>query len=219
LTADQVIERHIAAIGGADLLQKYTTQSTRGTIHVQGLEGTIETYQKAPDKSYQKVDLKVVVQESGCDGERAWRRDQGGLRELEGGERDQAREGAESDRILRYKDPKTFSSYALLGTEAVDGRPAYKVEFNTPTGGRHVSYFDAQTFLEVRRDANVVLGASTISREVYFSDFRDVKGLTVAFQMRQVTPFNETVIKLEQVDVGQPIDEAVFAMPQAAAGG
>jgi zinc protease len=217
LSAEEIVKKHIAALGGASALGKRKAHTFKGTIKVQGMEGTVESYSKAPGKTYQKVDLKYVVQENGTDGTRAWRRDQGGLRELSGAELTAARENAMYNKILSYKDRKAFSGLKLLGTEEVEGRKTYKVQFTYASGNSYVSYFDAATFLEARRDNEVAMGQNKIQRQVYYSDFREVNGVKLPFKIRQVSPFNEAVITVESYDFGAQVKDSVFEVPKEAA--
>lgn len=213
-SAEEIVQKHIAALGGAAALNKHKSYTYKGTIKVQGMEGTVESFSKAPGKAYQKVDLKYVVQENGTDGIKAWRRDQGGLRELAGAELAAARENAIYNKVLDYKDPKVFSGIKLLGTEEVEGRKAHKIQFTFASGNSYVSYIDAETFLELRRDSEATVGQNKIQRQVYYGDFRGVNGLKLPFKIRQVSPFNEAVITVESYDFGAEVKDSVFEMPK-----
>src|SRR5256712_11146442 len=54
-TADEVVEKHLAAIGGREALGKVTSRITSGCITVStpggDASGTVESYAKAPNKS------------------------------------------------------------------------------------------------------------------------------------------------------------------------
>jgi len=213
-SAEEIIKKHLAAVGP---LGKHKSQAYKGSNKVRGLEGTVENYSKAPDKNYQKVDLKMVVQESGCDGTSAWKRDQGGFRELSGAELQQAKENALFAKTLRYKDSAVYSGYKLLGTEDVDGKKAYKVQFTMKSGASYVAYFDANSFLEVLRDSESALGATKVSRQIFYGDFRKVEDLTLPFEIRQVTPYNEAVIKIGSYTLDQDLKDSLFAPPKETA--
>jgi hypothetical protein len=216
LKAADVIKKHIQALGGQEALDKHSCQSTRGTIEVQGLSGTYESYKAAPAREHQKIDLKVVVQEHAVDGNKGWKRDQSGLREVKGAELDGLRESATFNRILRFDDPTVFKNLEVVGRETVEGRPALKVAFTLASGKTYNAYYDAETFLQVKQEAQVSKGKNEFLQQVYLSDFRVVDGVKLPFKSRQVTPFNETLIKIDKIEFCSTVDEQRFAMPAAA---
>ena len=84
--AEGILERHIESIGGRERLERTRCLRYHGRITVQGLSGTIESASKAPNKNYQKIDLGVYVEESGFDGNIAWKRGTRGTSRLSGPE-------------------------------------------------------------------------------------------------------------------------------------
>ncbi len=78
-TADDIVEKHLAAIGGRAALEKVTSRVTIGTISAStpggDLTGSIEVYNKAPNKSrtFVKIDasqfgLGQIVQDQRFNG-------------------------------------------------------------------------------------------------------------------------------------------------------
>src|SRR5512147_155433 len=65
-TADDIIEKHLAATGGRDALSKLTSRAMSGSIAlstpVGQLEGTVEVFSKVPNKSRTilKLDLSAL---------------------------------------------------------------------------------------------------------------------------------------------------------------
>jgi len=49
-TADQIIEKYVAAVGGADAMRKTTSRDMKGTLIANGSESPIELITKAPNK-------------------------------------------------------------------------------------------------------------------------------------------------------------------------
>src|ERR1019366_9669245 len=50
VTADQIVEKYVAALGGADAIRKVTSRVMKGTILTGGSESPIELFTKAPNK-------------------------------------------------------------------------------------------------------------------------------------------------------------------------
>ncbi len=50
ITADSIIEKYVAALGGADAIKKVTSREGKGVIEVAGKSTPIEVFTKAPNK-------------------------------------------------------------------------------------------------------------------------------------------------------------------------
>src|ERR1700684_1366818 len=59
ITVDQLIDKSFDATGGREAARKLTSLVITGTIDIAafGLSGSTETYQKAPDKSFNVADI------------------------------------------------------------------------------------------------------------------------------------------------------------------
>jgi hypothetical protein len=56
-----------------------------------------------------------------------------------------------------------------------------------------------------------------VTRETYFHDYREVKGLKFAFELVSNTPGSDVTqrIVVEKIEVDPPVDEAHFGKPPA----
>ena len=68
LTAKQVIEKSLAAMGGVEKLEKVQTRTASAKVKVAGLSGNYQLWAKSPDKLKMLLDLGVLQQERGFDG-------------------------------------------------------------------------------------------------------------------------------------------------------
>src|SRR5579883_3140334 len=70
-TADEVIEKHLAAMGGRATLEKVKSRRTTGTVTVStplgSLPGTIETLNEAPNKVRMSMKLDLSAMNLGQD--------------------------------------------------------------------------------------------------------------------------------------------------------
>jgi hypothetical protein len=212
-SAAEILERLIALRGGREAIRGRTTLSYRGDIAVQKMNGVIDSVRKAPDKTYQRIDLGPVVQESGFDGEVAWVRDPRGARRLEGKERDRAAENALFWRFLAHEDPGSGITVHDAGRGSVEGRDAHVLELRFPSGHLYRSFLDPESLLELKAVSTASAGGQDFTREVYYGDYRDIGGSLAPFSIRQVTPFNETVIQVRAYGTCDDPDDALFRMP------
>lgn len=202
-SAEDVIERHIASLGGRELLERTRSISYRGRITVQGVAGSIESASKAPNKTYQKIDLGMFVEESGFDGAVGWKRGTKGTRRLAGEELVQARENAIFNRILQYRNPGVFAEVRLSGEDRETPAGEHVVEMVLASGNRFRSWFDAATFHEIKRVLLAQAEDKQFERQVWFTDYRPFQGRQVPYGIRQLTPFNELQIVIDEYRISE----------------
>jgi hypothetical protein len=159
------------------------------------------------------VDLGPVKQEIGFDGKVGWRKDRSGITILTGDELQQSRENAIFNRILRYNDKDVFAEVKLLGQEKIDGKDAYAVEYTLKSGNKWTSYYDAETFFEIKSVTDVVIQSTKLKREVSAEDHRKVEGILFPFKIKQVTPVNQVEIIIDRYILNGEVDEKIFAAP------
>jgi len=215
LTAEQVIEKSIEATGGRKAIEKVTSTVAKATLEIgpQRVPATLELYAKAPDKRLVITNLEGFGEvRQGCDGKGAWAQDPiRGLRVLEGAELADAQLEAIFNAELKWRE--LYPKVELTGKEKVGERDAYVIRF-TPTSGRPVTrYFDAQNFLWLRYVATRDTPQGPMEIQVDSSDYRDVDGIKVPFQMKQIMPAAEILVTLTEIKNNVPIDDAKFAKP------
>lgn len=170
-TAQQIVDRHIEARGGAKALGAVTSLRLSGTIEG---GGEFLWLTRAPSSYYLELRRGSSYAVEAFNGKSAWREDEtAGLRTLTGGEQARARaEGAyRNDRLLDYKKDKTRIS--LMGRETVDGRSVHAVAMTTEAGIRRKVCFDAQTYLIVEEEQE----RDGETEELQFGDHRAADGV------------------------------------------
>jgi outer membrane lipoprotein-sorting protein len=226
-TADDVIEKHLAALGGRDALAKLETRISKGTVSVslQGtdISGPIEIYNKAPNKMRTHFELDLssfggdnVVVDQRCDGKTAFiSHSMQGDREITGSQLQGMVNAQFPSPLMVYK--QTGATVQLTGTDTIGGRQVYVLRYTPKTGPATRQYIDAETYLSLRAvttlDAPELGGAAEQTTDV--SDFRDVDGIKVPFTLHIVNPAQTVTITLASVEHNTPIDEAMFTRPVA----
>jgi outer membrane lipoprotein-sorting protein len=222
-TADEVIEKHIAALGGRAALSKITSRVSTGTISVStpagDVSGTFESDLKAPNKTriYMKLGLMalgapddMIIQQK-FDGTTGYV-----LNSLQG---DLAVEGNQLDNMRNNVFPTFFLNYKEAGTkvevgpkEQVNGKPAIVLLVTPKSGSAPRVYLDAETYLIVRTvtKVNVPAAGGDIEQTSTLSDFRTVDGVKVPFQIVQSSSQQTFTIKIDKVQHNVALDEAIF---------
>jgi len=213
-TVDQVLDKHLTAIGGRAALERVTSMTARGTLTVPdaGLTGTIEMYGKAPDKVASFVDFGDMQQADGYDGDAAWSSDsQNGVRVKAGVELAEARNGAVFNKELNMKT--LYPTMAVSGPEPLAGRQVWVIEA-TPASGTPVKmYYDVESGLMVRQVLTRQTPVGPLEVDIRLEDYRDVDGVKRPHTIRQLTSMFNAVVQLSEIKQNVEIDDAVFRKP------
>ncbi|UCD16852.1 MAG: aspartyl protease family protein [Candidatus Zixiibacteriota bacterium] len=212
----EILNNHYRAIGGMDRLKALKTVYKEGTISIDGtgLEGTLKSWTELPNKSRQEVDLTVLKQVSGDNGEFAWSVDSNRKIQINRDEKtlEKRRIGmlaAEYDFL--NPDSKNFT-VTFEGIKKVENTDCYAVKIaNSINDDITISYYDTASFMQVGADV-MEPDAQVIS---IYSDFRDVDGIIMAF--KEVSTFQPTGmiqrVEFTRTETNNPIDPSIFEPP------
>jgi len=224
-TADEVIEKHLAAIGGRAALSKLTSRTMTGTIALATpageLTGTIEGYTQAPNKSRQviKVDLSQfgagqLVLDQRFDGTNGYVLDSmNGNRDVTGNQLDNMKNAVFPSALLAYKDMGT--KVELVGRDKAGSRDVLVVQLTPKSGSASKQYIDAETYLLLKTVAtvNVPQLGGDVEQIVEFSNYKDVDGVKVPFTIKATNPAQSYTVTVNTIEHNKPIDEKSFVKP------
>jgi hypothetical protein len=215
-TAEAIYDNYVKAVGGKDALEKITSRLMKGSFDLEafGVTGApVEMLAKAPNKSATKIDIAGFgVVNRVYDGATGWASDpMAGLRELSGLELAQMKRGSDFYQELNYK--KHYTKMEVKGKEKVGSSEAYVVEATPSEGSPEKLYFDVNTNLLVRHDAEVESPQGKLLMETYMEDYKVVDGVKIPHTVKQVNPAMTIVIKITEVKNNVDIDDAKFNKP------
>lgn len=223
-TADDVVEKYLAAIGGRAALGKVTSRSTTGTMTLSlpngPASGSIEILNQRPNKTrtVTKLDLSSLgagqlTREQRFDGTSGYILDSlQGNREITGNQLENLKNTGFPTPLLTYKD--RGATVELAGKEKVDGRDAYVLLFKPKTGSVARQFIDAETYLPARIVAKVdTPETGEVEQTTDLSDYREVDGIKVPFTIKVSTSGQSFTIAVTKVEHNVKIDEAVFSKP------
>jgi outer membrane lipoprotein-sorting protein len=222
-TADEVIEKHLAAIGGRAALGKLESRVATGTIMIsaQGAElgGSVDIYLKAPNKSrsYIKVDMSQfgageMVVDQRCDGKTAYASNSlQGDREITGQQLQGMLNSTFPTPLLTVKE--SGAKVELVGKEKVGTRDAYVVAYTPKTGPASKQYYDAETYMLVRTVSKMDIPemGGEVEQTSDVSDYRDVDGIKIPFKTTVVNSMQTIAITLTKVENNKPLEDAMFS--------
>lgn len=153
VTAEEVWEKMLTAMGGGDNLRKVKslTQEGNGTLSFgpQKIDGVLKVMQAYPNKQYQELSASgMTMQQQFVDGTNVVVVVQGNKMPVP--PEDQEKILADSHILPEAWVQELGGTLKLKGKKSVDGRDAFVVEMAMPKGGAQLYYVDATTYLPFR---------------------------------------------------------------------
>lgn len=182
--AKDLMDKHIAAIGGLEALGQLKGFRLTGTVTIlgAGVSGKMVLYMGSAGESYQMMEFPGAGKvEVGNNGDVEWERTT-----LMG---PRVRRTASRAGGLLQPTPASaaywqahFAKIATIGTETVSGKPCYKVEMTQANGqGTQTQCFDKDSGLLVR--TSIKIPDIEAPMDMILSDYREVEGVKHAFRM------------------------------------
>ncbi len=209
---DQLLDKYLAAVGGADALQKITSRVQKGTLTAFGGQHfSVEVYSKAPDKRVSIMHLQSGDSLTAFDGKRGWLSVPGRVHMMTAAENDAARMDADLYFAVHLKT--LYQKFRVDAGEKMDGRDTYLVTGHSEGRPPLRLYFDQQSGLLLRlvRYAETPLGRNPT--QIDYADYRDADGVKLPFRWTLARPGNRFTIQVEQLQQNLPVDDAMFAPP------
>jgi outer membrane lipoprotein-sorting protein len=224
-TADEVIEKHLAALGGREALNKITSRTVTGTIALSTpageVTGTIQVFGKAPNKarSVIKVDLSQfgvgeLVVDQRFDGTVGYVLDSmNGNRDITGSQLDNMRNSRFPTPFLDYKE--NGSKVEIVAAEKAGDRDAYVLQVTPKSGSPSKQYLDKETYMLLKTvtTVNVPQLGRDVEQTGEFADYRAVDGVKLAHTIKSTNAVQAFTITVTSVDHNKQIDDASFAKP------
>jgi photosynthetic reaction center cytochrome c subunit len=221
-TADQVLDKYVAALGGAQRLASVTSFVATGSAIGYGeLGGNAEftLFAKSPNQRAILISYKDTQRPSSSwtfDGRSGWIKTPRGLLgeyELIGSELDGAR--FEAQLAFPGQLKQALSNWRGAATRSLGDRDFVVVQGTGPRGFLATLYFDPKTNLLSRL---VRYGPSPIGRmptQIDYADYRDVGGVKFPFEYKFTWLDGRYTAKLSKIETNVAIDATKFGRPAA----
>jgi outer membrane lipoprotein-sorting protein len=211
-SADQILDKYVAAIGGADAIRKISSREEKGKLTAGGHESAIELFLKAPDKRMSVMHAPNGDSITAFDGKGGWLGSPGRpTREMSGSESDAAKLDADFYFATRVKE--IFPQFRVMRPEKIGDREAYSVAGIRQGLPPVRLYFDETSGLLLRmvRYADTPLGR--MPTQIDYADYRDADGVKIPFRWTLSRPNGRFTIQVDKVQQNVPIDDSKFVKP------
>jgi len=215
-SAPQVLDKYLAAIGGAEALQKITSRVQKGTLTAfSGQHFPAEVYSKAPDKRFSVMHLPGGESVTAFDGKQGWLSVPGRVHMMSATENAAAH--IDADLYLPAHLKTLCQEFRVHAGDKIDGHETYMVVGQTEGQPPLRLYLDKESgvLLRLIRYAETPLGRNPT--QIDYADYRDANGVKIPFRWTLARPGNRFTIQIEHVEHNVPLDDAKFAPPPASA--
>ena len=219
-TADDVISKHIQAMGGLEKIKSVKTLRMTGKMVMgQGMEAPITIETARPNKLRVEFSFQGMIGVQAFDGSKGWQvmpfMGKTEPEELPADQVEQMKEQADIDGLLvDYKEKGSTLEY--LGKGDLEGTPVEKIKL-TKKNGDVVTYFiDAESYLVLKQAAKISMMGQQVEGETVLGDYKQVDGITFPFSMesKAVGAPAGMVMSFEKIEVNPEIADGRFDMPK-----
>lgn len=223
-TVEEIVAANLEAKGGEEAWKALETGQMTGNMRMGGgATGTIEmpfiVEFKKPDKIRLEFTMQGMTAIQAFDGEIGWSvMPFMGKTEPEEMAEDQVKQlknQADIEGVLvDYKEKG--HTVELMGSEDVDGTPAYKLKVTRANGDVDFLYLDQEYYVEFKIEAQREVQGTEVTVATILGDYKEVDGLIFAHSMEMAFGGGEAqqVITIESIELGIEMPDERFAMPE-----
>jgi hypothetical protein len=213
-TADAVLHKYQAALGGVDAIQKVESVTLRGEAEATGIAGkaTFVFYAK-PFKGVQKFRLPDGTENiSGFDGRVSWSVTPKGASI----DKDTPLESVRRDADLQYPlhQPDYFQKLELAGVVDFEGRRCYWLHGTTHWAKDNNQFYDVQTGLLAGYRFQSDSSTSAVVTKLLFQEYKSFGGPLVATRQAASSGDNHQTLTITSVSYA-PLEDSIFELPPA----
>lgn len=219
-TADEVVAKYIAAVGGREKLDALKSMRITGKAIVQGgMEMPLVVEMKRPNKVRIDSTFQGMTITQAYDGTTGWMiMPLTGKTDAEKLPDEQVKHlasRADMDGPLVDYQKKGHKA-ELVGTDEIEGSPVYKLKMTKKDGDVDTFFIDKESFLPIGMKTKTAIQGTEMEVEVSFGDYKPVDGVMMAHSVGQkMGAMGGTTMTFEKVETNIDLPDSRFAMPEA----
>jgi outer membrane lipoprotein-sorting protein len=210
--AEALLDKYLAAVGGADALKKISSRVTKGTVTVFGDQHMpVEIYAKAPDQRVSVMKMKEGDSVTAYNGKVGWLAVFGRVHMMNAQESLGAR--MDANLVFAANVNTMFTKWETKPGKKIDGHDTWLVT-GTKEGETPLKlYFDQKTYLLLRLIRYVDSPLGYNPTQIDYADYRHADGIKIPYRWTVARPGNRFTIQAEQVQQNVAVDDGKFVPP------
>jgi hypothetical protein len=217
-TVDEVVEKHVAALGGKEKLSKLKSLQIDAVVTVNSFEvkSTTTVVQNKGVRSEQEIQGMKIVQ--GFDGTTAWM-----INPMMGSDKATKLPAEQNDALKGQMDLTGLYNYkdkgydvALEGEDVLDGAPVFVLQVKMPDGSSSTNFISKSTYYTLKTLISAKgPDGNPVQTTIYSSDYKDVDGYITPYSIEiesEGMP-GKIVTKVTSAKFNVEVDPSIFAFP------
>ena len=218
-TADELVNKNIAAKGGIDKIKAVHSIRMTGTLNAgDGFVATVGQENLRPNLVRETISLQGMTAVTAYDGTTGWQ-----IQPFEGhkdpelmGEddlRDLLLDADFDGPLVDYKEKGNTVEY--MGHDVVDGDDALRLKVTLKNGDIIYYFLDPDTYLEIRKEVQQFIRGSIHEKVLEMGSYKPVAGVMFPYSISQGSKTNpaENTTTIEKIEVNVPMEQVDFALP------
>jgi hypothetical protein len=219
-TADEIVEKHVKAIGGREKLNAVKSLKMTGKFTVQGTELPTTVYFKRLNSIRHEMTLQnlTMIEAYDSKSKTGWYvQPMEGDKNAQKMEQEQVTEFAEEAEDLigpltNYKEKGQIVE--LIGKEDMEGTEVYKIMLTKKNKNVTYYFIDAATYMVLKEASKMKFQDKEIEGESFFSNYKTFDGISLATTQEDKQGGQlVTQTHMDTVEVNVAVDDALFLMP------
>jgi photosynthetic reaction center cytochrome c subunit len=209
---ESLLDKYLAAVGGADALKKVTSRVAKGTVTAfDDQHKAVDLFAKAPDKRVSVMHMKEGESVTAYNGKVGWLSVPGRVHIMNLQESLGAR--MDADLAFAANVKSLFAKWETLPGEKIDGHDTWLVIGHKEGSPPLKLFFDQKSDLLLRLIRYIDSPLGYNPTQIDYADYRAVDGVKTPYQWTVARPGNRFTIQLEQLRQNVPVDDAKFVPP------
>ena len=203
MTAQNVLEKYIEAIGGKEKLMGVESYSLMAEAEMQGTILNLEV--KKTSKNQYMQDVKVMgnsMSKQVVDGDKGYMVMQGQRTDLGEDELKKAKEESAPFPEVNLLN----TDVTLEGIEVIDGKKAYKIKISD----EKTSFYDIETGLKVQDAVSVEAQGQQVNTTFDYTDYKEVSGIKFPFLFIQTMGPQKIDYIVKEIKVNEGVSDVDF---------
>lgn len=221
-TIEEIVAGNVEAKGGEEAWLAVKTAKMSGTMRMGGgaagaIEVPFSVEYKRPMSVRVEFSMQGMTAIQAFDGESGWSvmpfLGKPDPEQLAEDQVKQLESQAELEGVLVNYEEKGHK-VELLGSEDVDGTPAYKVQVVRANGDEEILYLDKEYLIEFKTVSKRSVQGNQVEVTMILGDYKEVDGLLIAHSMEiAYDGVARQTVTIDKVELGLDIPDQRFEMP------
>ncbi|PQJ75356.1 M16 family metallopeptidase [Polaribacter gangjinensis] len=201
MTAQTVVDKYLAAIGGKDKVMAVKTMMMTANATVQGTPIVMTSKMATPNKTLQEISVMGnVMQKTVFDGEKGFMEGRGQKMDMP------AEQIADAKAANAIFSDLNYTAGTLDRIEPVDGKNMMVLKFNNTE-----VFYDMTTWLKVQEVKTVKTpDGKEVKVPTTFGDYKEVKGIKFPFAIGQKMGPMDLNFEIKEIKINEGVSEADF---------